>query len=96
VSHGGIADPAQVQKLVGIPILQLYGDYIEQDSRWPTIRANGVKFVEQIKQAGGSAEVVDLPKVGIKGNSHMLMMDKNNQDIAAFIQNWLRGKGLTF
>jgi pimeloyl-ACP methyl ester carboxylesterase len=96
VEPAGLGDPAQVQKLVGIPILQLYGDYIEQDSRWPTIRANGVKFVEQIKQAGGSAEVVDLPKVGIKGNSHMLMMDKNNQDIAAFIQNWLRGKGLTF
>ena len=43
--------------------------------------------------AGGSVDVVELP--GIKGNSHMMMMDKNNTEIAALIQNWLEGKGLT-
>ena len=39
-------------------------------------------------------DIVDLPDVGIKGNSHMLMMDKNNAEIADFIQKWLVGKGL--
>jgi hypothetical protein len=29
------------------------------------------------------------------GNSHMMMMDKNNAEIAALIQTWLEGKGLT-
>ena len=48
-----------------------------------------------IKAAGGSVDVVDLPKAGIKGNSHMMMMDKNNTEVAALIQNWLEGKGLT-
>jgi hypothetical protein len=38
--------------------------------------------------------VVDLPDVGIKGNSHMMMMDKNNAEVAAVIQKWLMGKGL--
>jgi hypothetical protein len=38
--------------------------------------------------------VVDLPQAGIKGNSHMMMMDKNNTEVAALIQNWLEGKGL--
>jgi hypothetical protein len=45
--------------------------------------------------AGGSVDVVDLPQAGIKGNSHMLMMDKNNAEVAALIQKWLEGKGLT-
>ena len=45
--------------------------------------------------AGGIADVVDLPKTGIKGNSHMMMMDKNNTEVAALIQTWLEGKELT-
>jgi len=28
-------------------------------------------------------DVVDLPQAGIKGHSHMLMMDKNNAEVAA-------------
>jgi hypothetical protein len=28
------------------------------------------------------------------GNSHMMMMDKNNAEVAAPIQTWLEGKGL--
>jgi hypothetical protein len=28
------------------------------------------------------------------GNSHMLMMDRNNQQVAQLIQDWLVGKGL--
>ena len=39
-------------------------------------------------------EVVDLPKVGIKGNSHMIMMDKNSNEVAAYIQAWLEKQGL--
>jgi hypothetical protein len=38
--------------------------------------------------------VVDLPDAGIKGNSHMLMMDKNNDQVADLIQKWLLDKGL--
>jgi hypothetical protein len=33
----------------------------------------------------GSVDVVNLPEVGIKGNSHMSMMDKNNGQIAGLI-----------
>ena len=39
-------------------------------------------------------EVVDLPGVGIRGNSHMLMMDRNNLEIAALVQRWLERQGL--
>ncbi len=95
VEPAGFGDPKQVAALKNVPILQVYGDYIEQDARWPTIRGNGLKFLEAIRQQGGSADVVDLPKVGIKGNSHMIMMDRNSDQVAALIQNWLRGKGLT-
>ena len=38
-------------------------------------------------------DVVNLPELGIKGNSHMLMMDKNNVETADLIHKWLVGKG---
>ena len=43
----------------------------------------------------GKVDVVNLPEVGIKGNSHMLMMDKNNAQVADPIQKWLTDKVLT-
>ncbi len=95
IEPAGVGDITKADVLKAIPTLIVYGDFIEQDSRWPTIRATGVKFAEAIKAGGGTAEVVDLPKAGFKGNSHMLMMDKNNAEIAAMIQTWLEGKGLT-
>src|SRR6266478_6730456 len=95
VEPAGIGDPARIDALKGIPSLLIYGDFIERDSRWPKIRATGIAFADGIKAAGGSADVVDLPKAGISGNSHMMMMDKNNTEVAALIQTWLQGKGLT-
>ena len=41
-----------------------------------------------------SPEVIDLPAIGIRGNSHMMMNDRNNLEVAAVIQKWLEGKGL--
>jgi len=94
VEPAGVGDAAAVAQLKGIPILSIYGDYIEQDSRWPTIRGNGIKFYDAVRAAGGNVDVVDLPKVGIEGNSHMLMMDKNNLAVAELIQDWLAKHGL--
>ena len=56
--------------------------------------AEHVDYVGLIKGAGGSVDFVDLPDIGIKGNTHMLMMDKNSDEVAEVIQKWLVGKGL--
>ena len=36
----------------------------------------------------------DLPAMGIKGNTHMLMMDANSDAIAKLIDDWLGKQGL--
>jgi hypothetical protein len=43
---------------------------------------------------GGRYNVVELPRTGIRGNSHMMMMDKNNNQVAAVIQDWLQKQDL--
>jgi hypothetical protein len=76
VEPAGFGDPAKADLLKGIPAPFVNGDSIELDSRWPKIHATGLAFADSIRAAGGVADVVDLPEVGIKGNTHMMMMDK--------------------
>ncbi|HYT04760.1 MAG TPA: alpha/beta hydrolase [Gemmatimonadales bacterium] len=44
---------------------------------------------EYLTQAGVPNAQVNLGDVGIHGNGHMMMIEKNNLDIAAFMQSWL-------
>ena len=94
VEPAGTGPIADAPKMKNVPVLAVHGDYIEQDSRWSTIRGNGIKFYDALRAAGGSADMVDLPAVGIRGNSHMIMMDKNNLAVADVIQDWLVKRGL--
>jgi pimeloyl-ACP methyl ester carboxylesterase len=87
-------DKAKAGALKNIPTLVVYGDYIPQDSRWPKMRQLGLDYADAVRAAGGKVDVVNLPDAGIKGNSHMLMMDKNNGQVADLIQKWLGDKGL--
>jgi hypothetical protein len=72
----------------------VFGDYIDRDSRWPKMRQNDLDFTDKVKAAGGSVDIIDLPKAGLHGNTHM-MMDKNNMAVADVIQTWLTQKNLT-
>ena len=45
--------------------------------------------MKQLKELGGKTELVVLPEIGIKGNSHMLMQDKNNLKIADLLLKWV-------
>lgn len=94
VAPSGFGEPDKAAVLKGIPTLVVYGDYIEADPRWPTIRRNGLNWVKAQQDAGGSVEMVHLPERGMRGNSQMMMMERNNLEVAALIQDWLRGKGL--
>ena len=93
VEPAGFGDMARAAVLKDTPAVAIFGDFIEQDSRWPTIRGNVVRFLGEVAKAGGKPDVIDLPKIGIKGNSHMMMMDRNSDEIAGVIQKWLSDKG---
>jgi len=45
-----------------------------------------VKFLQQ---AGVKADFIKLADLGIKGNSHVMMQEKNSKEIAAVIYGWL-------
>ncbi|MEA2936788.1 MAG: hypothetical protein QOC56_292, partial [Alphaproteobacteria bacterium] len=42
-----------------------------------------------LKQAGVDVTFVRLADIGLRGNGHMMMMEKNSDDIAKVILDWL-------
>lgn len=72
-----------------LPILVLWGDYVELAPRW-TPRLKGCRdFAAAANAAGGKVEVAVLPEMGIRGNSHMLMQDNNSLEVADWLAGWL-------
>lgn len=89
-------------KLTKIPIVLYFGDYIPEGvtgklggENWRVRLQMGRKFVETINKYGGNATLVELPKTGIYGNTHFLMSDLNNLEIANLLFDWLHSKKLT-
>ena len=64
------------------------------DSLASIVPVSTYQMAELAKTAGGSIEIINLPDLGIKGNSHFAMMEKNNAEVADVIHKWLAGKGL--
>lgn len=95
VEPAGFGDAENSHALQNTPILTVYGDYIEQDSRWPGMRKTQLALNDRYRQAGAQVDVINLPDLGFKGNSHLLMMDRNNRQIAQLIHDWLARQGLT-
>jgi pimeloyl-ACP methyl ester carboxylesterase len=91
----GNCAPVKPEEVTGIfakvPLLSVWGDY-SAGAVGPNgdERRNGcVATVAAIKSAGGTARVLLLPEAGQKGNSHMMMMDKNNLAVADLIIAWI-------
>jgi hypothetical protein len=46
-------------------------------------------LIGRIKAAGGQAQMLNPPDRSIRGNSHMIMQDMNNLQIADLILQWI-------
>jgi pimeloyl-ACP methyl ester carboxylesterase len=80
--------------LRNVPHLIVWGDHFAESPFWQQIRSNVEQWAGVIRAAGGTADIMDLPAEGLRGNSHMLMMDRNSDDVAARVQAWMARRGL--
>jgi pimeloyl-ACP methyl ester carboxylesterase len=90
-------------KLTKIPIIIYFGDYIpEADNisddlgaeNWRVRLELGRQFVNTVNRHGGDATLVELPKIGIYGNTHFLFAELNNVELAGHLSKWLNAKSL--
>lgn len=80
----------QIATFAKIPLYVMFGDHLERSTEgaatsWQERFDACGAFVERVNKAGGKAELIHLPAHNMRGNSHMLMQDKNNLDVADLI-----------
>jgi pimeloyl-ACP methyl ester carboxylesterase len=85
---------AEIATLAGIPTLMMFGDHLDDMppggiANWQASFDGCQAYVDRINAAGGDAQMMHLPALGIAGNSHMLMQDRNNLELADLILDWL-------
>jgi pimeloyl-ACP methyl ester carboxylesterase len=85
----------QIKTLATIPILAVFGDHRDTPTgigirpSWQLSFEGCQALIARLKAAGGQAEMLNPADRGIRGNSHMIMQDKNNLQIADFIVQWI-------
>ncbi|HEX2439581.1 MAG TPA: esterase [Methylomirabilota bacterium] len=81
-------------KLKAVPHLIVWGDFIAQSAIWTRFQPASRAYADALRAEGGVADWLDLPKMGVAGNTHMMMMDRNSDQVAGLIQKWMTEKGL--
>jgi pimeloyl-ACP methyl ester carboxylesterase len=85
----------QVKTLAKVPVLVVFGDHrdtptgISSRPSWQLSFDGCQELIARLKAAGGQAQMLDPAQRGIKGNSHMIMQDKNHLQIADLILQWI-------
>ncbi len=90
-------DEDGVSPLADMPFLGVWGDHItpKMPGGHYERRESCEKMAASINRTGRApARVISLPDEGIKGNSHMMMQDKNNAQVLGLITSWLTEQGI--
>ena len=90
IEPGACPNPdADLAPYTKLPILVLWGDHVGLSPRWAPRLKMCRAFAAAVNKRGGKVENIELPKAGIRGNSHMLMQDMNNLEIADWLLAWI-------
>jgi pimeloyl-ACP methyl ester carboxylesterase len=81
-------------KLAKLPILVVFGDHLNSNTgiagfSWKDTFKQCESFIKKINLKGGNAQMLHTLELGIHGNSHMIMQDQNNLEIADLILQWV-------
>lgn len=89
IEPSGFAEADDPEAVSGKPFLFVYGDYLDATPLWQTLARRGREYGGRLRAQGGRVDDWRLAEMGVTGNSHMLMMDDNSDDIAARISAWI-------
>lgn len=93
----GTAVPmADFLRLTKIPVLVIFGDNIPEEptdvwglDNWRVRLRLARRWAETVNRHGGDAAVLSLPDAGLYGNTHFLMSDRNNREVADLMERWM-------
>ncbi|MBM6998552.1 alpha/beta fold hydrolase [bacterium] len=100
VESSSTLDPAQtdVSALEGVPFLFVYGDFLSDEYRpdgytWPGQAAyeGSMRHLHaHLRARGCDSTWLELPRIGIRGNTHAMMLEDNSRQIADLVCGWMR------
>jgi len=105
-SAAGTLKPVEIPaedfvRLTRMPIVIYYGDNIPTEptadrgrDNWRVRLAMAKLWIAAVNRHGGDARLIHLPDIGIRGNTHFLMSDLNNLEIADQVSKFLAEKKL--
>jgi pimeloyl-ACP methyl ester carboxylesterase len=92
---------AEFMKFTKIPIIIYYGDNIPSTTsdnpgkeQWRAFLSIARQWADVVNRLGGDVQVVHLPEIGIRGNTHFPMSDLNNLEVADHLSKYLAAKKL--
>jgi hypothetical protein len=93
--------PEDFMQLARIPIQLVYGDNIGDIPSenlgielWRVNLQRAKQFQAAMARVGGSAELLELPTIGVTGNTHFAFSDTNNVEIAELFVEFLEAANL--
>ena len=78
-----------------VPLLVVFGDHRDTPTGIPTLPTWQTRYeacqalIGSLKAAGGQAQMISPAEIGTRGNSHMIMQDKNHLQVADLILKWI-------
>jgi hypothetical protein len=86
-------DEAAIGVLATVPTLIMFGDHLDGvaggPANWAEALADCEAYARRVSEAGGDVALIHLPAMGIRGNSHMFMQDRNSLELADLILDWI-------
>jgi len=91
IEPAGAPNPASepARSLRNIPHLYVWGDNRSDEPSMKNTIPLAKTWCAALQDAGTTVDWLDLPAIGITGNSHFIPMDLNNEKVADLIQDWM-------
>ncbi len=86
---GLLRDEKEIESLRQIPMLLVSGCYLDEFPLWQELERQYSRLQKTAEKKGMDFKWLRLGKMGLNGFSHMLMMDRGNEEISAIINHWL-------
>ncbi len=92
--------PDEFAALTRIPLVLIYGDFQTEPSAvfnvevWRISLKHARDMVDEINKKGGNTTLIELTKLGIKGNTHAPFGDLNNKEVLKIVEQWLARNNL--
>jgi pimeloyl-ACP methyl ester carboxylesterase len=95
IEPSGAPIDADIADLRFVPHLFVMGDYLAFSALWQRLLPNLEAYRVALADQGGVADLLHLPSLGIRGNSHFPMMDRNSDLVAELVRDWMARQNLT-